>query len=264
MNTAAYLESHGWLGSGHLLQPNGRGLKKPLTVPKKSNLHGVGKKKVDVHADQWWARAFDSGLKQLDLGTSRSKAGSEQKDSPSEPQLIAKKTSRFMFTGFVQGESLRGTFPSSVWETKNGEGATTLAGGFTESRSEKVADDAAAPEGRDSPAARFEDSSRQVPPSSKKVKKRKSTKTLTIASPKLEDRDELQRRTSLRQGATNEDSNGPQGSTLSLKHVTAMVSTSDLKKVIEPAVAKPTKEGMDSTSREYRKKQKKRKRKQMD
>jgi len=67
MDTSAYLHRHGWRGSGHSLHPTGRGISKPLLVSHKQNVLGIGKKKHDAHADQWWARAFDSSLKGLDV-----------------------------------------------------------------------------------------------------------------------------------------------------------------------------------------------------
>ncbi len=69
MNTSAYLQSQGWLGAGHSLPTSSGhpGLSKPLLVSQKRNLHGVGKK-THTHADQWWARAFDSSLKGLNVG----------------------------------------------------------------------------------------------------------------------------------------------------------------------------------------------------
>lgn len=35
MNASQYLKNHGWQGTGHSLDGNGRGLKKPLLVSKK-------------------------------------------------------------------------------------------------------------------------------------------------------------------------------------------------------------------------------------
>ncbi|KAL2051449.1 hypothetical protein ABVK25_008316 [Lepraria finkii] len=64
MDTAAYLTSQGWAGHGHALHHSGRGITKPLTVTQKNNVLGIGKKKYDAHADQWWARAFDETLKE--------------------------------------------------------------------------------------------------------------------------------------------------------------------------------------------------------
>ena len=68
MDTTGYLTRQGWRGTGHALHPTGRGIKKPLLISQKTNVLGIGKKKHDVHADQWWARAFDSSLKDLSVG----------------------------------------------------------------------------------------------------------------------------------------------------------------------------------------------------
>ena len=67
MDTAGYLTRQGWRGTGHALHPTGRGIKKPLLISQKKNVLGIGKKKHDAHADQWWARAFDSSLKDLNV-----------------------------------------------------------------------------------------------------------------------------------------------------------------------------------------------------
>ncbi|KAI9817127.1 MAG: hypothetical protein M1827_001239 [Pycnora praestabilis] len=70
MDTTAYLTRQGWAGAGHTLQTHNRGLARPLLVSSKNNSLGIGKKKQghDAQADQWWARAFDKGLKALDVG----------------------------------------------------------------------------------------------------------------------------------------------------------------------------------------------------
>jgi len=76
MNTTAYLHSHGWLGAGHGL--HARGLSKPLLVSQKQNVLGVGRKRHDAHADQWWARAFDGCLKGLEVSRQEEKGNGEQ------------------------------------------------------------------------------------------------------------------------------------------------------------------------------------------
>ena len=68
MDTTEYLTRQGWRGVGHALHPTGRGIKKPLLTSQKKNVLGIGKKKYDAHADQWWARAFDSSLQDLNVG----------------------------------------------------------------------------------------------------------------------------------------------------------------------------------------------------
>lgn len=68
MDTASYLHSHGWLGAGHALHPtSGRGLAKPLLVAHKRDTLGVGKKKYDVQGQQWWMRALEGGLRNINV-----------------------------------------------------------------------------------------------------------------------------------------------------------------------------------------------------
>jgi nucleolar protein TMA23 len=62
MNAEAYLRKQGWQGSGHSLDGEGRGIKKPLQL-------GLGKKKAAYTTDdQWWMRAFDDSLKNIGSG----------------------------------------------------------------------------------------------------------------------------------------------------------------------------------------------------
>ncbi|KAF2091204.1 hypothetical protein K490DRAFT_54100 [Saccharata proteae CBS 121410] len=67
MDASALLTKQGWRGHGHSLDKNDRGIKRPLLVANKQNVLGVGKKKTQV-ADQWWMRAYDTGLKELGSG----------------------------------------------------------------------------------------------------------------------------------------------------------------------------------------------------
>ena len=103
MDTTAYLTRQGWRGAGHSLHPTGRGIQKPLLVSQKSNVLGIGKKKHDAHADQWWARAFDSSLKGLDVG----KVGEEMVEGGNIVVL----------GGFVEGDVNEGgvTVKSREW-----------------------------------------------------------------------------------------------------------------------------------------------------
>jgi len=119
MDSHAYLTRQGWQGLGHPLQPSGRGIEKPLLASKKGNTLGVGKKKHDVHADQWWARAFDIGLKRLEVG----KAGTtmETKATMISQGLGALEMPRAgvgkwagLYDQFVKGEGFSGTLASSV------------------------------------------------------------------------------------------------------------------------------------------------------
>lgn len=110
MNTAAYLTKHGWLGTGHSLHPNGNGIKKPIRVVEKLDVLGVGKKKHDIHADQWWARMFDSTLKDLQVGENQSSTTSERKHidvlSHRPPTIVPTSS---LYGNFVKGEGLVGT-----------------------------------------------------------------------------------------------------------------------------------------------------------
>lgn len=122
MDTAAYLTKHGWLGTGHSLHPKGHGIKKPIHITEKLDLLGVGKKKHDIHADQWWARMFDSTLKDLQIGENKTLANPEAAsglssrkpfDSLPYQQPDTVETSS-LYRNFVKGESLVGTIEVEV------------------------------------------------------------------------------------------------------------------------------------------------------
>lgn len=64
LNATTYLEQHGWRGKGVPLDgESGRGLKKPLALPMKRNLKGVGKERD--RAVEWWDCLFEAGAKKL-------------------------------------------------------------------------------------------------------------------------------------------------------------------------------------------------------
>lgn len=130
MDTTAYLTRHGWRGDGHSLHPSGYGIKKPLLVSQKSNAFGIGKKKHDAHADQWWARAFDATLKDLNVsrdGTSGKAetvtfgVGAKQLD------MVGRMGGKWAANGglygaFVRGQGLEGTItPESAEENETHE-----------------------------------------------------------------------------------------------------------------------------------------------
>ncbi|KAI9870957.1 MAG: hypothetical protein M1830_003587 [Pleopsidium flavum] len=116
MDTSAYLHRHGWRGSGHSLHPTGRGISRPLLVSHKQNVLGVGKKKHDAYADQWWARAFDSSLKGLDVNRDKEAPGVEVKIGTNGGALDMVRRGGGKWVGreglygfFVKGEGLNGT-----------------------------------------------------------------------------------------------------------------------------------------------------------
>ncbi|KAL8813321.1 MAG: hypothetical protein Q9200_000342 [Gallowayella weberi] len=112
MDTHLYLTRQGWHGTGHALQSNGQGISKPLLVSQKTNVLGVGKKAHDVHADQWWARAFDETLKGLN-GQTTTKPGARSIPTPASTPSSVLPTrwagNGGLYGGFVRGEGLEGT-----------------------------------------------------------------------------------------------------------------------------------------------------------
>jgi nucleolar protein TMA23 len=111
MDTARYLKSQGWLGTGHALS-TGKGLTKPLLVSRKSDVLGLGKK--HKQADQWWTRAFDDSLSGLevqhgDIGADgvREVTVTQTKKGGVLEGLLTGKGS--LYSMFVKGEGLVGT-----------------------------------------------------------------------------------------------------------------------------------------------------------
>ena len=116
MDTAAYLTSQGWAGHGHALHHSGRGIIKPIAVTQKNNVLGIGRKKHDAHADQWWARAFDETLKGINAtkddttGTTESLViTSAAKQAGSKMRCGVASVGHGLYSCFVKGEGLGGT-----------------------------------------------------------------------------------------------------------------------------------------------------------
>lgn len=135
MNTTAYLTSQGWRGDGHPLHHSGRGITKPILVSKKANVLGIGTKKHDAHADQWWARAFDDTLKSLnntkDKATGKTE-GISLGAGAQALQMVRKGGAKWagnrgLYSNFVRGENLCGTLKS-----EEDDKATSIGGLRTE------------------------------------------------------------------------------------------------------------------------------------
>ena len=134
MDTAAYLAKHGWLGNGHSLHPNGHGIKKPIHISEKLDLLGVGRKKHDIHADQWWARMFESTLKDLQIGERESSANHEDLSATLTRQhfdgLLHRQPNipgtSSLYRNFVKGESLVGTIQVEVVNQLRTDNSTEL------------------------------------------------------------------------------------------------------------------------------------------
>jgi nucleolar protein TMA23 len=104
MNASQYLKNHGWQGTGHSLDGNGRGLKKPLLVSKKVDVLGVG---LDRHAAvtaQWWLNAYDQGLKNL---------GSGKESALAQAQRVGVNRAG-LYTRFVKGEGMPGSIGQTI------------------------------------------------------------------------------------------------------------------------------------------------------
>jgi nucleolar protein TMA23 len=104
MDASQYLKNHGWQGSGHSLDGNGRGLKKPLLVSKKVDVLGVGLNKHAAVSDQWWLRAYDQGLQTLGTGK-ESALAQAQKHGVNRGGLYGR---------FVKGEGMPGSLGETI------------------------------------------------------------------------------------------------------------------------------------------------------
>ena len=107
MDAAGYLRKHGWRGSGHSLDVNNNGLKKPLLVTKKIDVLGIGINKHDVIAGQWWMKAFDSSLK--DFGTGKKSLLGQVKEHGIKRGGL--------YGRFVQGEGIAATIGTEILPT---------------------------------------------------------------------------------------------------------------------------------------------------
>jgi nucleolar protein TMA23 len=113
MDASQYLKNHGWQGSGHSLDGNGRGLKKPLLVSKKVDVLGVGLNKHAAVSDQWWLRAYDQGLQTLGTGK-ESALAQAQKHGVNRGGLYGR---------FVKGEGVPGTLGQYLVPTSTSDAA---------------------------------------------------------------------------------------------------------------------------------------------
>ena len=130
MDAAAYLTRQGWRGEGYSLDPKNRGIKKRLLVSKKQNQLGVGKKKFDAAADQWWQGALEGALKGLNVAPSVQAASkSKPLEAKTSPALLANPKWRGLYQSFVRGSTLEGTMSQgekskSVISTAGGLGVS--------------------------------------------------------------------------------------------------------------------------------------------
>lgn len=134
LNATTYLEQHGWRGKGIPLDgEKGRGLKKPLALPMKRNLKGVGKERD--RAVEWWDCLFEAGAKKLQTSPAvTSKENVQMNDSDSKQSIITTSSSlslaalakreharKLLMSGFVRGR------PNEEYENKMKDLEKTLA-----------------------------------------------------------------------------------------------------------------------------------------
>jgi nucleolar protein TMA23 len=134
LNATTYLERHGWRGKGVPLDgESGRGLKKPLALPMKRNLKGVGKERD--RAVEWWDCLFEAGAKKLQSSPSDKP---KETISTEDGSIIIKSTNassslslaslakreharRLLMSGFVRGR------PNEAYEKQVKDLEKTLA-----------------------------------------------------------------------------------------------------------------------------------------
>ncbi|CAD6981547.1 unnamed protein product, partial [Tilletia controversa] len=90
LNTTTYLTGRGWEGKGSPLDgANGRGLKKPIVIPHRKNLAGLGRDRD--RADEWWDCVFQTGAQSLLIGQKK-EGESAAKEKVEEGVLGGQKT----------------------------------------------------------------------------------------------------------------------------------------------------------------------------
>ncbi|WFD29346.1 hypothetical protein MSPP1_000355 [Malassezia sp. CBS 17886] len=130
LDTRHFLAGQGWGGLGTPLDgEKGRGLKKPLIIPPKRNLRGIGQDRD--RAVEWWDDLFAAGAKALATGGSKkvpqvdaASFGARRSLSTLAKQEHAK---RMLMNGFVRGETLGD--PSLLRDADAGAGVASKTRG---------------------------------------------------------------------------------------------------------------------------------------
>jgi nucleolar protein TMA23 len=136
MDTATYLRSRGWKGTGHSLNNGATSLAKPILVSSKRDQLGVGKQKASQRvSDQWWMRAFDTSLAGLDV-SNKNEDGSgtitvtQTAGSTNILQSVSmSKAGKWggLYGAFKLGEGLEGTMNKLSLTKSTIEGSTSAA-----------------------------------------------------------------------------------------------------------------------------------------
>jgi hypothetical protein len=129
MDAHAHLLSLGWAGTGHALDSKpykqkghrglaydpakvgntGHGLVKPLTISKRQERLGIGKKAHEPQAgNEWWLKGFESALGNI------GKSESERSSGASTPVVTGHSGKHgSLYSFFVRGQEMQGTFRES-------------------------------------------------------------------------------------------------------------------------------------------------------
>ncbi|KAL4400067.1 hypothetical protein ACI68E_002982 [Malassezia pachydermatis] len=107
LNTSEYLTKQGWSGHGTPLDgERGRGLRKPIIIPQKRNLGGVGQNRD--RAVEWWDDIFAAGAKALAIGPAAKKETTPTNSNVPRRALstLAKQehARRMLMSNFIRGE----------------------------------------------------------------------------------------------------------------------------------------------------------------
>ena len=116
MDPAAILRRQGWAGEGRSLHPSGRGMSRPLLVSQRQDSLGLGAVTATTQWDQWWSKAFDKSLENMQLAnSSKPESNLSATDSPHRKPASSLKTpprdagKQKLYAGFVKGSDLEGT-----------------------------------------------------------------------------------------------------------------------------------------------------------
>jgi hypothetical protein len=144
MDTTAYLTRQGWRGHGHSLDAHGRGIRKPLLVSKKNNAYGVGKRKHEALANQWWNAAFEKSLKGISIGVKPEEDVNKRNEIARKDQALDMRENETLrtkwgglYSGFVKGDTLSGSMARQPTLQKVEDGRTDEVGKSKEARREK-------------------------------------------------------------------------------------------------------------------------------
>ncbi|KAK8246079.1 hypothetical protein IWZ00DRAFT_490687 [Phyllosticta capitalensis] len=123
MDAANLLKKQGWRGLGHSLDTKNRGIARPLLITRRQEGRGLGSKKTQP-ADQWWMRAYDTGLKELGTGKQAKRSPTRQTELSTVSQNAGRSS---LYMSFVKGGLLPGTIDQLSSTTEASSSSSTSA-----------------------------------------------------------------------------------------------------------------------------------------